>query len=123
MGRHVFVVFSEPAEDQEEEYNDWYSNTHIHDLLKIPGLVRASRYVLSEGVVSSTGPNASPSAPSGQKYLALYEIEADDVSYVPDAIMELGRSGQMPLHPALSNVNRGYFTMISSTDPTFDPNS
>jgi hypothetical protein len=116
MARHVFVVFSEPAEGQEDEYNDWYSNTHIHDLLKIPGLVRASRYVLSENVVTPTGPNASPAAPSGQKYLALYEIEADDVSYVPDAIMELGKKGEMPLSPALSNVNRGYFTMIASTD-------
>ena len=116
MARHVFVVFSEPAEGQEAEYNEWYSNQHIFDLLKVPGIVRASRYKLVEGMTTSTGPNASPAAPSGQKYLALYEIEAEDPSYIPAAISELGRSGQMPLSTALSNVNRGYFTMIASTD-------
>ena len=119
MNKHVFVVFSEPVAGQEQEYNQWYSKQHIFDLLKVPGLIRASRYELADDVDAGAGPNTSPAA-SGQRYLALYEIEAEDVSFVPGAITELGRSGQMPLHPALSNVNRGYFTMISSTDAATD---
>jgi hypothetical protein len=116
MARHVFVAFSDPKEGMEEDFNDWYTNQHMPDLMKIPGFVRASRYKLSDGVTTPTGPNASPAAPSGQRYLAIYEIEADDVAYVPGAIKDLIKSGQLTLAPVFSDLNAGYFTMIASTD-------
>jgi hypothetical protein len=65
----VFVVYSEPTTpQQEDEYNDWYDNTHLRQVCETPGFTGASRYYLH-----------GDAAPAGlPPYLALYEIEADD---------------------------------------------
>ncbi len=53
--------------EREDEFNDWYDNTHLPDVLETPGFLGATRYE-----------NAEPS--DGQaKFLALYEIETDDI--------------------------------------------
>ncbi len=62
----VFVMFTECTDpEREDEFNDWYSNIHIPDILTMPGIVGARRFrVLGD---------------SGQwKYLAVYELDADD---------------------------------------------
>ena len=56
---------SDPA--REKEFNEWYDNVHLLDVLSIPGVVRASRY--EDG-------NAAEGL---GKFLALYEIETEDV--------------------------------------------
>jgi hypothetical protein len=65
----VFVVYSEPTTlEQEDEYNDWYDNTHLRQVCETPGFTGASRYYLQ-----------GDAAPAGlPPYLAIYEIEADD---------------------------------------------
>jgi hypothetical protein len=60
---------------REEEFNDWYSNIHIPDLLAVPGFVRAARYV-----------NPDPSSWETGKYLAIYEIETDNIQDVVDGM-------------------------------------
>jgi hypothetical protein len=55
---------------QEKEFNEWYDNVHLQDVLSVDGIVRASRYE-----------NSNPTEGRG-KYLALYEIESADVSQV-----------------------------------------
>jgi hypothetical protein len=52
---------------REAEFNEWYDKIHLPDILETPGFVRATRYE-----------NAEPSAEEA-KYLALYEIETDDL--------------------------------------------
>jgi hypothetical protein len=52
--------------EREDEYNDWYSGTHLPEVLAVPGFVAARRYKL-------TGTDAPT-------YLAVYEIEADDLT-------------------------------------------
>jgi hypothetical protein len=52
---------------QEKEFNDWYDNTHLPDILETPGFVRASRYE-----------NTNPAEGQG-KFLAMYEIETNDL--------------------------------------------
>jgi hypothetical protein len=116
MAKHVFIAFSDPKEGMEDEFNEWYDNQHVPDLMKLPGFVRASRYKLAEGVDTPTGPNASPAAPNGQRYVVIYEIEADDVAYVPGAIRAGIKAGEVILKPVMNDLNSGYFTQISSTD-------
>jgi hypothetical protein len=48
MARHTFVVFTNPTEGQEDEYNDWYDNTHLSDVLKVEGFVAAQRFKLAD---------------------------------------------------------------------------
>jgi hypothetical protein len=94
MARHLFVVYTNPAQGGEQEYNDWYSNRHLADLLAMPGVVSARRFMLADAQMSEV--------PQAFKYLALYEIETDDLR---DFIAEMAsRSGTavMPISGALS---------------------
>jgi hypothetical protein len=66
--RHVLVVFTEAKSGREEEFNEWYSGTHMPDALDVPGFVWGQRFELSR---DDTGHGDAP------RYLALYEIEGD----------------------------------------------
>ena len=71
MEKVLFVVESNCADPlREDEFNEWYNKTHLPDVLETPGVVRAIRY---ERIAPSEGQ---------AKYLALYEIEADDLQAV-----------------------------------------
>jgi hypothetical protein len=68
VAKGIMVVESAPADaEREAEYNEWYSGTHIGE---IPGFVAARRYK-----IRGTDPNSS----AKDSYLAVYEIEADDL--------------------------------------------
>jgi hypothetical protein len=69
MARYLLFAFSDcrdPA--REQEFNDWYSNVHLPDMLEVPGMIRATRWMSAE---SKEGQQ--------RKYLALYEMETDDL--------------------------------------------
>jgi hypothetical protein len=81
LERAIMVVFTGPTSPEEEdEYNDWYSNTHLDDVLKTPGFVRATRYKLFADQFEEAGPPPN-------RYLALYEIEAEDIRAAMDALV------------------------------------
>jgi len=71
MATSVFLVHTEPVPGREDEYNDWYTNQHIPDVLSVPGFVAAQRFVLSDA-------QRNPAlAKDALKYVAIYEIEGD----------------------------------------------
>ena len=71
MARYVLVVRTNCAdESRDDDFNDWYDNTHLPDVLEIPGFVAAARYV---------SPLAGPLAWESGKFLATYEIETEDI--------------------------------------------
>ena len=67
MSKHVVVVLSEPVEGCEAEFDNWYENTHIPEVLETTGWTSGQRFKLT--------------AEKGQKcplqYLAFYEAEAE----------------------------------------------
>ncbi|UGQ12448.1 hypothetical protein LO772_02200 [Yinghuangia sp. ASG 101] len=74
MARGVMIVESGPvSREREDEYNAWYTGTHIPELLAVPGFVAARRYRLRR----RDGVDADPELPV---YLAVYELEADDLT-------------------------------------------
>ena len=48
MQRYSLIVLTNPVEGRDGEYNDWYTNTHLHDVLKIPGIIGAQRFRRSD---------------------------------------------------------------------------
>ncbi len=81
MARHLLVVFTNAVEGQDDKFNAWYDDTHIPDLLAIPGVVAARRLELA--------PIAAEGLPAPtHRYLALYEIEGD-----PAPVMQQLNSG------------------------------
>lgn len=92
MAKFVFVVFTEPKADREEEYNEWYDRQHLADVLALDGITAAGRFELAE---------MNPPQSQHHRYLALYEIEIDDVSRIPQAIATAKGAGRMPITDAL----------------------
>jgi hypothetical protein len=92
VAKYVFVVFTEPVEGRDAEYNDWYSDVHIPDVLRLDGIVAARRFKLAA---------MDPPQNGHPPYLALYEIEIDDISKIPAAIRRAVEEGRMPLSDAL----------------------
>ena len=89
MPNAVFVVVTnctDPA--RETEFNDWYTNTHVPDIIALPGFVAATRYRIVGKPRDGQG-----------KFLALYEIQADDpasaVAGVWRAVPQLAARGRM----------------------------
>ena len=58
MAVHRLIVFSAPTPGQEDEYNDWYNNVHLDEVVAIPGFV--SRSALQAQRRSATGLPAEP---------------------------------------------------------------
>ncbi len=47
--KHILATFSNPVDDdREEEFNDWYTNVHLDDTLKVKGIVSAQLFKLSD---------------------------------------------------------------------------
>lgn len=66
--RDVLLVFSNPLEDRHEEFNDWYTNVHIRDVMRMPASIAVQRFVLA-------GDQPSGSVVSPYRYLAMYETD------------------------------------------------
>src|SRR5579872_2365574 len=66
------LVFSDPTQGQEDEYNRWYDKQHEPDVVSAPGFVDAQRFVLSDTQLSNKE--------ALTKYLVMYKIVSDDVA-------------------------------------------
>jgi hypothetical protein len=78
MAKYIMLALNGPTEGQEEAYNDWYSDTHVPELLNIPGIVSARRFKTVQSNLQ-------------WPYVAAYEIETDDLQTVM-ANMQAGLS-------------------------------
>jgi hypothetical protein len=99
MAKQILVVLTNPMPGQENEYNRWYTEQHLDDVLKVPGMIAAQRFKLAlDGAKSLPGP-----------YLAIYEMETSDPPPDPqetfEALAKAANAGQMPVTPALDTVN------------------
>ncbi|MAG31182.1 MAG: hypothetical protein CL908_09885 [Deltaproteobacteria bacterium] len=82
MATHRLIVFTEPMPGREDEYNKWYDEVHLKEVLEVDGFVAAQRFELSETQAAVGGEPAEP--PS--RFMAIYEIEADDAQKVLDGL-------------------------------------
>jgi hypothetical protein len=73
MAKFTFVVLTNPTLGKDAEYNEWCNQQHIPDVLNVPGFVCAQRFRLADGQM---GANAD----RPYEYLALYEIETNDLA-------------------------------------------
>ncbi len=71
---HRFFALTNPAPGRENDFNRWYDNHHLREVLRYGnGFVGARRYKLD---VSRSSPSAG-----GWMYLALYALESDDLDH------------------------------------------
>lgn len=83
MAKAIMVVHTRPvSEDKEDQYNEWYTEEHLADVVSVPGFGSARRFVLSET------PAVEGLPPNGFKYMAIYELDTDDVEGAAKAMGE-----------------------------------
>ncbi len=89
MPKHILMLQSSAAEGRDEEFNDWYETVHIPEMMEVPGFVGATRFEAAPGMDGSLPVN---------RYLVIYDIEADELPPVFDALR--GAAGSMNLSSA-----------------------
>jgi hypothetical protein len=100
--KNLLLVFSEPAPGGEDEYNEWYTQTHLGEVVATPGFVAAQRFRF----VSTNGEEPS------QGYIAIYEVDGD-IDAAKAALAE-GRRHRVPVPDAMAAKRTSWwFTSIS----------
>ncbi len=90
MARHSMLVLINAKEGREDEFNRWYEDVHLSDILAVPGFIAARRFEASATQMTGAAKH---------RYMTLYEIETDDIA---EAIRALGgASGGMDLSDAM----------------------
>ncbi|HLW70136.1 MAG TPA: DUF4286 family protein [Candidatus Binataceae bacterium] len=93
MAKYTFVVLTNATEGKETEFNRWYNEQHIPDVLNVPGFVCAQRFRLAD----TQGGKVDQS----HKYLALYEIETDDLEATLKDLRSRGGTPDMIMSDAI----------------------
>lgn len=65
-GNSYLLVFINPVEGKEQEFNDWYTNIHIHEVCQVKGVLSAQRFRLHKTQLMADQP---------YKYVAIYGLE------------------------------------------------
>jgi hypothetical protein len=92
MATYKFVVFTNAKPGREDEYNNWYTQKHVPEVLDISGFVRAQRFALEPTL----------SASSEWNFLVLYEIESDDASATISELMRRSKAGELVVSDAMA---------------------
>ena len=108
MAKHIFLALTNPVEGKEPEFNEWYNTHHVPDVINVPGFVSGQRFKLSD---SQFGGEAS----KAYKYLAVYEIETDDIAATIKELRALAAVPRTSLPPTRSTA--------SASRPTCSPRS
>jgi hypothetical protein len=111
MQEYVFVVLTNAAPGREAEYNDWYDNRHLIDVTKVPGIVTARRYRLSEVQRRELPPDQ-------QRYLSLYNIVTDDLQTTIKTLAARSGTREMPISDAMV---RGRAVIYQPIGPVVGP--
>lgn len=109
MSRTLLLVFSNPVDGREEEYDAWYTEHHLDEILAIDGFRLAQRFRLAGDarMVQDT-----PDAP--YRHLALYEVEDGALERADSALFDLARRERAE---ALTEGRTPRLVMSPSMDP------
>ncbi|WP_051236506.1 hydantoinase B/oxoprolinase family protein [Ottowia thiooxydans] len=89
-GQDLYLVMTRPVDGQDRLFNHWYSATHVHDLLAIPGIAAAQRFRLH---------GAAGQSHDGPPYLAIYALA--ETQRAIDGIVARRGTSLMPSTSAL----------------------
>ena len=85
MAKFKLVALTTPLPGKEDEFHDWYQNTHLGEVIALPGGVSAQRFKLVAKLMGS----------DTNQWLAIYDFEADDAMALLGAMGEASKSGKM----------------------------
>ncbi len=92
-GNAVLTVFVDIDPAMDADFNAWYNQEHIGDLLRMPGFLNAARYEILKG---------------GPRYLACYELESVETLQTPEYLAFRREPSEWTKKIALSVNGRSY---------------
>jgi hypothetical protein len=78
----IMLALTNPVAGREAEFNTWYDDVHVKDLVAVPGIVAAQRYI----VVPSSDATSAP-----YQYLTIYRTEGSAESVRANLASTRGR--------------------------------
>ena len=102
--KHIVVVLTEPTHGREAEYNEYYENLHLDEVLATTDWSSAQRFKLS----------AEQGMACPLPYLAYYEVEADNAASV---LENLNATRSQRVQSDALNRNTAGVWVFSATGP------
>ncbi|MCW5720367.1 MAG: hypothetical protein KIS86_04410 [Devosia sp.] len=110
MARYMLCALTQPQSPElEEEFNKWYDEVHVPDTLNIPGVLSAQRYKMRPESGWLTFPHT---------YLALYEVETDDLNFIDQEIRRRRGGELMLMTEAIAPISQRFFVEAIGTPMT-----
>ncbi|MFN3233671.1 MAG: hypothetical protein ACE363_16145 [Alphaproteobacteria bacterium] len=92
MEKHLVIIKSNAVAGREADYEAWYNNIHLGEVLQVPGFLTGQQY--------RTPPSPDGSPPS-HSHTAVFEVESDDITATLTQLGEEFASGRMTATDAL----------------------
>jgi hypothetical protein len=91
MAKSMFMAWASPADDaSDSEFNAWYDGTHVPQMrAAIPAITAVRRYRVAD--VPGVG------AASAHRYVAVYEMDTDDVAGAMAALGAASADGRIEM--------------------------
>lgn len=87
MKKYKLLVLTNCTPGTDAEFNRWYNDVHIPDVLKVPGFTGATRAKVAEA--TSEG--------ADHQYCAIYEFESNDVGATLAELSARAGDGRMEM--------------------------
>jgi hypothetical protein len=87
MPRYRLIMLSRAMPGRDEDYERWYDDTHIPEMLQVPGFVAAQRFRIVKNIVGQTD----------FPYCTIYEMEGDSPDAVTGAMFGAMQSGKVSM--------------------------
>jgi len=100
MQEYRLVVFTNPAEGLEDQFDEWYVNQHLPDVLKVPGFKAGQRFELERTQLKE--------GPLPWRFMTIFEIETHDLRGTFDALISRVDTPLMPMSPSLAEQRIAY---------------
>lgn len=101
----IDLVQTNPKPGREEEFMTWYES-HVYDLLKVPGIISVQRYKFT-GHRREKG-EGYDGMPEPFYHLAVYEVDREP-GEILDGIERLRDAGEIPWSDALDPIFSAFF--------------
>jgi len=90
---YKFMVFTNAADGRDAEFNGWYDEIHLGEVMQVPGFVGATRFR-----IHPTG-DAKPR----HSYLAIYEMRTEDPAATLGELTGRAGRGEMQMSDAMAS--------------------